>query len=141
MFGRKIFKAAVSFLAFLSQTCISSAASEQNFRSDEWITECDAGRGIDTPECSITVRFWQTQGDQKGSFALVVMLQTGNLGIVGDPFPHQGGAPGRQKRTRRVPTSALLHLSERSSAPRPQATKGWVPRSDRRVHREGCIQF
>jgi hypothetical protein len=39
------------------------------------------------PDCSITVPFWQTRGAPKGSFALVVMLQTGNMGIVGEPFP------------------------------------------------------
>jgi invasion protein IalB len=88
MFAKRICKAALIFLAFLSQTAsISWAAVAQKFRSDEWITECDAGRGIDAPDCSITVPFWQTQGDQKGSFALVIMLQTGNLGIVGQPFP------------------------------------------------------
>ena len=47
--------------------------------------EVDPGNGA--PDCSITVPFWQAQGDRGGSFALVVMLQTGNIGIVGQPFP------------------------------------------------------
>jgi hypothetical protein len=63
------------------------AAAGQKFRADEWVTECDAGPGMGAPDCSITVPFWQTRGDPRGSFALVVMLQTGNIGIVGQPFP------------------------------------------------------
>jgi hypothetical protein len=66
---------------------LAPATAEQTFRSDEWITECDADRGSSTPDCSITVPFWQSGGDLDGSFALVVMLQTGNIGIVGQPFP------------------------------------------------------
>ncbi|HEV2098640.1 MAG TPA: hypothetical protein VGR45_06900, partial [Stellaceae bacterium] len=31
--------------------------------------------------------FWQVGGNGKGSFALVVMLDTGNIGVVGQPFP------------------------------------------------------
>lgn len=54
----------------------------QRFQADEWITECGAGG-----DCSITVPFWQTGPSGKGSFALVVMLQTGNIGIVGSPPP------------------------------------------------------
>jgi hypothetical protein len=60
---------------------LSWAAGGQTFRADEWLTECDQS------DCSITVPFWQTQGVPRGSFALVVMLQTGNIGIVGQPFP------------------------------------------------------
>ena len=65
----------------------SKAAAGQKFRADEWVTECDSGPGAGPPDCSITVPFWQIRGGPKGSFALVVMLQTGNMGIVGDPFP------------------------------------------------------
>jgi hypothetical protein len=59
----------------------------QKFRADEWVTECDSAPRAGAPDCSITVPFWQTRGAPKGSFALVVMLQTGNIGIVGEPFP------------------------------------------------------
>ncbi len=62
----------------------ADAMGAQQFRSDEWITECDGGRG---GGCSITVPFWQAENRQKGSFALVVMLDTGNIGIVGQPPP------------------------------------------------------
>ena len=61
------------------------AAEEQRFQSDEWITECDNGPG--SADCSITVPFWRGQRERDGAFALVVMLQTGNIGIVGQPFP------------------------------------------------------
>jgi len=72
------------FLSLSTQFLVlAPAAGEQTFRSDEWITECSNG----TSDCSITVPFWQTQGDRGGSFALVVMLQTGNIGIVGKPLP------------------------------------------------------
>ena len=63
------------------------AMGEQTFRSDEWITECEVDPGSGTPDCSITLPFWEARGDQDGSFALVVMLQTGNIGVVGQPFP------------------------------------------------------
>ena len=63
------------------------AMGEQTFRSDEWITECEVDPGNGTPDCSITLPFWEARGDQDGSFALVVMLQTGNIGVVGQPFP------------------------------------------------------
>jgi hypothetical protein len=75
---------AMLFLALSVQFIVlSPAVGDQTFRSDEWITECGAGAS----DCSITVPFWQAQGDRGGSFALVVMLQTGNIGIVGQPFP------------------------------------------------------
>jgi hypothetical protein len=88
MRSRQFRTAAALFLALCAQTPgLSRAAGEQKFRSDEWITECEAGPSVGMPDCSITVPFWQSRGDQKGSFALVVMLQTGNVGIVGQPFP------------------------------------------------------
>jgi hypothetical protein len=62
-----------------------ATAAEQRFQSDEWITECDDGPGA--PDCSITVPFWRGQRERDGSFALVIMLQTGNIGIVGQPLP------------------------------------------------------
>jgi hypothetical protein len=66
---------------------VATASATQRFQADEWITECDqAGRGV-AADCSITVPFWQAQRGQKGSFALVVMLPSGNLGIVGQPYP------------------------------------------------------
>ena len=63
------------------------AIGEQTFRSDEWITECEVEAGSGAPDCSITLPFWEARGGQEGSFALVVMLQTGNIGVVGQPFP------------------------------------------------------
>ncbi|MGH7115835.1 MAG: hypothetical protein ACREE9_15270 [Stellaceae bacterium] len=62
------------------------AAAALKFRADEWITECD-GRPGRVADCSITVPFWQTGSHGKGSFALVVMLRTGDVGIVGQPYP------------------------------------------------------
>jgi hypothetical protein len=57
------------------------------FRADEWVTECGSGPGHRVADCSITVPFWQAGGNGKGSFALVIMLDSGNIGIVGQPFP------------------------------------------------------
>jgi hypothetical protein len=80
--------AAILLLASCAQTpAFAQAAEGQKFRADEWITECDAGPSAGTPDCSITVPFWQTWGEPRGSFALVIMLQTGNMGIVGQPVP------------------------------------------------------
>jgi hypothetical protein len=59
----------------------------QRFQADEWITECGGRPGGISPDCSITVPFWQAGDHGKGSFALVVMLDTGNIGIVGTPPP------------------------------------------------------
>jgi hypothetical protein len=88
--GRTGFRPAVIFLL----TCCAAqplapawSGGGQKFRADEWVTECDSATGVEVPNCSITVPFWQTRGDPKGSFALVVMLQTGNIGIVGQPSP------------------------------------------------------
>jgi hypothetical protein len=63
------------------------SAEAQKFRADEWITECDRAAGIASGDCSITIPFWQDRGEARGSFALVIMLQTGNIGIVGQPIP------------------------------------------------------
>lgn len=65
----------------------SWAGGPQSYRADEWITECDPAARVEAADCSITVPFWQTQQQSRGSFALVVMLQTGNIGIVGEPLP------------------------------------------------------
>ena len=88
MRSRRFHTALVLSLSCYVQTCgVSTAVAGQKFRADEWVTECDSGPGIGAPDCSITVPFWQTRGGPRGSFALVVMLQTGNMGIVGEPFP------------------------------------------------------
>jgi hypothetical protein len=85
------FRTRISILMLVAQVLVlPSAKGEQMFRSDEWITECEAASGgSQAPDCSITVPFWQDRGDQGGSFALVVMLQTGNIGIVGQPSPEK----------------------------------------------------
>ncbi len=64
----------------------AAASAGQRFQADEWVTECD-GKPAASDDCSITVPFWQRAGDSKGSFALVIMLQTGSIGIVGTPVP------------------------------------------------------
>lgn len=64
----------------------ATAAAALKFRADEWITEC-AGRAGRAGDCSITVPFWQAGYHGRSSFALVVMLETGNVGIVGQPYP------------------------------------------------------
>jgi invasion protein IalB len=85
---RHVRMAGIFFLTLSAQVLVlPPATGQQTFRSDEWITECEVERGSGTPDCSITLPFWQARGDQGGSFALVVMLQTGNIGIVGQPFP------------------------------------------------------
>ena len=69
-----------------SAIAVTAAAEEKKkFQADEWVTECDTATG--TPDCSITVPFWQGERQRDGAFALVVMLQTGNVGIVGQPSP------------------------------------------------------
>jgi hypothetical protein len=88
MYFRHFRAAGIFHLALVAQTLSPlPAAGEETFRSDEWITECDAGPRGGASDCSITLPFWQARGNQAGSFALVVMLQSGNIGIVGQPFP------------------------------------------------------
>jgi hypothetical protein len=86
---RRQFRIALAvFLELYGQMAgLAWAAGGQKFRVDEWVTECASAPGIGAPDCSITVPFWQSGGPPRGSFALVVMLQTGNIGIVGQPFP------------------------------------------------------
>ena len=73
----------------VGRSCARRAPPRQRlrFRADEWVTECGGSPGGPAGDCSITVPFWQTGDDGKGSFALVVMLETGNIGIVGQPSP------------------------------------------------------
>jgi hypothetical protein len=78
---------ALLLISWLQTWGALSAAVAQQFRADEWVTECDSSPGAHASDCSITVPFWQRGGAPRGSFALVVMLQTGNIGIVGEPFP------------------------------------------------------
>lgn len=77
----------VLLICCVQMTGAAKAVAGQKFRADEWVTECDSSPGIGAPDCSITVPFWQSRGAPRGSFALVVMLQTGNMGIVGEPLP------------------------------------------------------
>lgn len=88
MYIRRFPTAVIPLLAVSAQMLVlTPAAGEQTFKSDEWITECEVEPGSGVPDCSITIPFWQARGDHGGSFALVVMLQTGNIGIVGQPLP------------------------------------------------------
>jgi hypothetical protein len=61
------------------------ASAMQRYQADERIAEC--GNRAEQGTCSIMVPFWQTAVGGKGSFVLVIMLQTGNVAIVGTPAP------------------------------------------------------
>ena len=76
----------VLLICWVQMTGAAKAVAGQKFRADEWVTECDASRGAGGLDRSITVPFWESHGAPQGSFTLVVMLQTGNIGIVGQPF-------------------------------------------------------
>jgi hypothetical protein len=81
---RRLLRGALLLLAL----CVANpAVGGPQFRFDDWIAECDGSPRSPAADCSITVPFWQIQNGQKGSYALVVMLQTGNIGIVGEPAP------------------------------------------------------
>jgi len=88
--GRAVCRAAaILALVLVAQPgAAATAAAALTYRADEWLTECDGLPGR-AGGCSITVPFWQTNARGKGSFALVVMLQTGNVGIVGEPHPRR----------------------------------------------------
>lgn len=57
------------------------------YQADNWIAECDGASRSRGAACSMTVPFWQTTENGRGSFALVVMPQTGDVGLVGTPAP------------------------------------------------------
>lgn len=78
---------ASGLLAAAGLSMIAGAHAAQRFRADDWIVECDGNPGRPDPECSLTVPFWQSGDRGKGSFALVVMPQAANIGIVGQPEP------------------------------------------------------
>jgi hypothetical protein len=87
MQGQRGFMPVLVFVVWALSCAVSSASTTQRFRADEWVTECDGTPNTRAADCSITVPFWQTGDTGKGSFALVVMLETGNIGIVGQPLP------------------------------------------------------
>ena len=64
-----------------------SAFAIQSFRAGDWVAECRGNPRVGAAECSVTVPFWQNGYRGKGSFALVVMVQTGDIGVVGQPMP------------------------------------------------------
>jgi hypothetical protein len=73
------------FAVALAGQFVASAAAGQKYQSGDWITECEAGAG--TPECSIMIPFSKSENGERGAFALAVVLQTGDIGIVGQPSP------------------------------------------------------
>lgn len=78
---------AIVVLVLCARAAVPAWGAGQRYQADEWVTECSSGPGAGAADCSITIPFWQAQHDARGSFALVVMLQTGNIGIVGQPLP------------------------------------------------------
>jgi invasion protein IalB len=68
-------------------SALEPAAPAQRYRSDDWITECDRDQPGGAPSCAITVPFSDTQGGERGSFALAIALQSTEIAIVGQPFP------------------------------------------------------
>lgn len=57
-------------------------AASLRFRVGDWVTECGSAG------CSITGLFQQTNlNGRRGAFALVIMLGSGQLAVVGDPHP------------------------------------------------------
>jgi hypothetical protein len=70
-----------------SSLAVSVRAAVERYQSDEWITVCEPEPGTKTPGCSLTVPFGGVQNDKRGGFAMVVLLDSGMIGIVGLPFP------------------------------------------------------
>jgi hypothetical protein len=73
------------FAAGLAAAAIANTphAATLRFRVDDWITECRSAG-----DCSITGLFQQMNLDgRRGSFALVIMLESRQLAVVGQPFP------------------------------------------------------
>jgi len=83
---RRNIAAVLSLVVAAQSIGVALAATVLKFRADDWITECD-GSPARSGSCSITVPFWQVSNAGKGSFALVIMLRSGEVGIVGQPYP------------------------------------------------------
>jgi hypothetical protein len=71
--------------AFAALLLAAAPAAAERYQSGEWLTVCEPGPG--PSGCSITVPFGGVQNGRKGFFALVVVLDSGNVGIVGRPYP------------------------------------------------------
>jgi len=114
------------------------AAGGQKFRADEWITECDSGPSAGAPDCSITVPFWQTRGEPRGSFASLLCSRRETWGCR-PTDSHSSGAPRRQKPADRMQTAALLRVSEHPSTRCLEAAQGWIAYFDRCVYGKGSV--
>lgn len=59
------------------------SAAALRFRVGDWVTECRT-----SADCSVTGLFQQTNLDgRRGSFAVVIMLGSRQLAVVGAPYP------------------------------------------------------
>ncbi|HJU20809.1 MAG TPA: hypothetical protein VJ770_30540 [Stellaceae bacterium] len=69
-------------LALIVSATAAPRTSSLRFRTDDWVTECGASG------CSITGLFQQTNlNGRRGSFALVILLGSRQLAVVGEPYP------------------------------------------------------
>jgi hypothetical protein len=72
---------------FCSSLAVSAPAAVERYQSDEWLTVCESEAGSRMSGCSLTVPFGGVQNDKRGAFAMVVVLDSGMIGIVGLPYP------------------------------------------------------
>ena len=77
-----------ALVVLLAETCPLPGRAAEQFRADDWRTECDAARG---GSCSIMVPFQERSSrGASGSFVLAIDVLTGVIAIVGQPSPLAG---------------------------------------------------
>ena len=132
---RRYRSAAILLLALCTQAPrISWSAEGQKFRADEWITECDRAPGAGSPDCSVTVPFWQTRGKPRGSLRSGCHAPEREYRDCRATVSGPSGAAGRQEPADRMPTAALLRLSERPSPRCLKTAQGRIAYFDRCVY-------
>ena len=72
---------------FYTLLIVDAPAGVEKYRSDDWVTVCEPVPGSHTQGCSLTVPFGGVQDGSRSAFALVVVLDSGTVGIVGEPYP------------------------------------------------------
>lgn len=77
----------LSLLCTLLIATIKEATAQVILHLDEWTIECDGAAYRHNLDCSATVVLPPPQPGFEGRFAIVIMIQTGDVGITGKPIP------------------------------------------------------
>jgi hypothetical protein len=85
--GRRVWIRRLVAGLFSELLIVSASPAAEKYRSDDWVTVCEPAPGSHSSGCSLTVPVEGVQHGIRGAFALVVVLDSGMIGIVGEPYP------------------------------------------------------